>query len=135
MASSPTLQSRNTHSPAARLRLGHFAETSPRTVVGLQKVNVQLQKEIDKLERQAHTAVSNIANHQQAMKMSWRRLEQKRNAESPLLSRASKTEGTRHSPKEKRGLFASNTKLYVHATPQIYGMDGSASPSLPGELL
>ena len=90
-------------------------------MIGLQKVNVQLQKEMDKLDRQAQAAVTNIANHQQAMKMSWRRLEQKRNAESPLLSRTGKhAQASSPAPKERWGMFSSNTRLYVHATPDIY---------------
>lgn len=116
-------------SPSVRRRSSQFAETAPRTLVGLQKVNVQLQKEIDKLERQAATAVSNIANHQQAMKMSWRRLEHKRNSESPLLSRVGGREAASSSPREKRTLFASHTKLYVPATPSIYGETSHSPPS------
>lgn len=123
MTSSPAVQSRYAHSPVARKRFGpgQFAETSPRTMIGLQKVNVQLQKEMDKLDRQAQTAVTNIANHQQAMKMSWRRLEQKRNAESPLLSRTGKhAQASSPAPKQRWGMLSSNTRLYVHATPDIY---------------
>lgn len=120
MASSPALQSRFAHSPLTR-GAGHFGETSSRTMVGLQKVNVQLQKEMDKLDKQAQTAVTNIANHQQAMKMSWRRLEQKRNAESPLLSRTSKhANADSPSPSERRGMLSSKTRLYVRSTPNIY---------------
>lgn len=120
------------NSPAVSRSIGHFsgastssskrqyAERNPRTLVGLQKVNVQLKKELEKLDRQQTTAVNNIANHQQAMKMTWRRLEQKRAMESPLLSRgpAKKTEegGAR------RGIFHSNTKLYVNKTPYIYSV-------------
>ena len=63
-----------------------FAESNPHTLVGLQKVQVQLEKEISKLNRQQATAVTNIANHQQAMKMTWRLLQQRRMVESPLLS-------------------------------------------------
>ena len=98
-----------------------YAETNPRTLVGLQKVNVQLQKELDKLDRQAHTAVSNIANHQQAMKMSWRRLEAHRDLSnaSPRARRAA--ERLPASPGPRRSLFSSNTLLYVNATPEVYG--------------
>ena len=69
MASSPVLQKRLATAPGARGARrrggGPFSESSPRTVVGLAKVEVQLQKELGKLERQAQTAVNNIANHQQ----------------------------------------------------------------------
>ena len=107
----------STASPAGHKRYGGFAESSPRTLVGLQKNNVQLQREIEKLERQSQTAINNIANHQQAMKMSWRRLEQRRQNESPLPSRA----GSK-SPKARKALLSSNrTMLYVQSTPDIYG--------------
>lgn len=118
-----------------------YAETNPRTLVGLQKVNVQLQKELDKLDRQAHTAVSNIANHQQAMKMSWRRLEAQRdfgNA-SPRVRRAA--ERLPASPGPRRSLFSSNTLLYVNATPDVYGRrtdeqkDAEAAGTSPAHFL
>lgn len=107
-------------SPAGHKRYGGNAESSPRTLVGLQKNNVQLQREIEKLERQSQTAINNIANHQQAMKMSWRRLEQRRQNESPLPSRVG-SRGSR-SPKARKALLSSNkTMLYVRSTPDIYG--------------
>lgn len=108
---------------------GHFAETNPRTLVGLQKSRVQLDKELTKLEKQAKTSVSNIANHQQAMKMSWRRLEQSRNQESPLLSRGGARRKEEELERRKMGLLHSNTKLYVKATPSIYDADSESPPS------
>ena len=102
------------------LVLSH-AETSPRTLVGLQRVNAQLQQELDKIDRQAFTAVSNIANHQQAMKMSWRRLEAQRNGPKA----AAKPRSSRTPPPSRSLMLSSNkTKLYVSATPQIYAGDG-----------
>ena len=95
-----------------------LAEMNPRTLVGLQKVNVQLQKELEKLERQQTTAVNNIANHQQAMKMTWRRLEQKRAMESPHVSRTATKKNEEGGA--RRSLFQSNTKLFVNKTPDIY---------------
>lgn len=95
------------------------AETNSRTLVGLQRVNAQLQQELDKLDRQAFTAVSNIANHQQAMKMSWRRLEAQR--DSPKSRPRSRSSSDQLSPSPRRAMLSSNTtKLYVTATPQIY---------------
>ena len=112
MASSPSLG--RGRSPA----LAH-AETSPRTLVGLHRVNAQLQQELDKIDRQAFTAVSNIANHQQAMKMSWRRLEAQRS--SPKTKPRSRSCSDESSPAPPRRTMMSNkTKLYVSATPQIY---------------
>ncbi len=104
--------SRNHHSRR------NYGEGSPKTIVGLQKTDVQLKKMMDNLDRQQHTAVNNIANHQQAMKMSWRRLEERRSA-SPLLTRSDKKK--EETKKSKRGLMLqSNTKLYVNKTPEIY---------------
>lgn len=97
-----------------------FAESNPHTLVGLQKVKVQLEKEISKLDKQQTTAVTNIANHQQAMKMTWRRLEQRRMMESPLLSRSKQESEHPSESGPRRGLFHSKTKLYVKNTPDIY---------------
>lgn len=96
----------------------NFSEKSQKTRVGLHKSEVQTKKMLDTLEQQQNTAVNNISNHQQAMKMSWRRLEERR-AESPLLTRHDKT---KEEPKNtKRGLMLqSNTRLYVNKTPEIY---------------
>ena len=97
------------------------AETSSRTLVGLHRVNTQLQQELDKIDRQAFTAVSNIANHQQAMKMSWRRLETQRNSPK-TRARAGSCPEEPSPTAARRGLMMSSnkTKLYVSSTPQIY---------------
>lgn len=100
-----------------------FAESSSKTLVGIQKTEVQYKKMLDDLERQQNTSVNNIANHQQAMKMSWRRLEERR-SQSPTLVRAEKKD-----PKNtKKGLMLhSNTKLYVKKTPEIYNPEAEAT--------
>lgn len=97
----------DSHNHSRRL----VSSSSSRTKVELHQVDVLLQKEIGRLERQQNAAVSNIANHQQAMKMSWRKLEQKHSLESPLLS--SSREKIASSPSPRRGIFYSNTKLHV----------------------
>lgn len=97
-----------------------FAESNPHTLVGLQKVKVQLEKEINKLDKQQATAVTNIANHQQAMKMTWRQLQQRRTTESPVLTRRKHDTDETHESGPRRGLFHSKTKLYVKNTPDIY---------------
>lgn len=101
-----------------------FTESNQKTLVDKQKNEVKLKKMIDTLEHQQSTAVNNIANHQQAMKMSWRRLEERRSA-SPLLTRQEKK---REEAKDtRRGLLLqSNTKLYVNKTPEIYNVSGGA---------
>lgn len=110
MTTNPSLHGSTSFSEnhSKRLLSGHAG--SSRSRVEMHKVDVQLQKEISRLERQQSAAVTNIANHQQAMKMSWRKLEQRRAAESPLLSRPK--EVSPNSPNPKRGLLHSNTKLY-----------------------
>ncbi len=101
-----------------------FAEGNAKTVVGLHKTEVQLKKMIDSLEQQQNTAVNNIANHQQAMKVSWRRLEEKR-ASSPQMRDDDKKEDTKKARKVM--MLQSNTKLYVNKTPEIYNVASHAA--------
>ncbi|KAL5499622.1 hypothetical protein EMCRGX_G011074 [Ephydatia muelleri] len=116
---------------ARQKRYGQYAESSSKTLIGLQKVNVQLQKEIDSIEKQKKTAVNNIANHQQALKMSWRRLEQQRNmASSPLLTRATTAPSDANPRQPRKGILQSNTRLYVNATPQVYDSTSGSSSAV-----
>jgi hypothetical protein len=105
------------------------AEASTQAMVGLHRANAQLQQELDKIDRQAFTAVSNIANHQQAMKMSWRRLEAQRN--SPKSSRAKVESSDQQPAAPRKGLLMSSnkTRLYVSATPHIYSGQSSEQQS------
>ncbi|CAI8045825.1 hypothetical protein GBAR_LOCUS25340 [Geodia barretti] len=105
------------------------AEASTQTMVGLHRANAQLQQELDKIDRQAFTAVSNIANHQQAMKMSWRRLEAQRN--SPKSTRAKVECSDQQPAAPRKGLLMSSnkTRLYVSATPNIYSGQSSEQQS------
>ena len=98
-----------------------FAETNPRTLVGLHKADVQLKKMVDTLEQQQNTSVSNIANHQQALKMSWRRLEERRSA-SPLLTTREKKNAEQSNSSKRGMLLQSNTRLYTEKTPEIYNV-------------
>ena len=107
------------HSKIQQYSQRRFAETNQKTLVGLQKTDSQLKKMMDTLEQQQKTAVSNIANHQQAMKMSWRRLEERRSS-SPLMTRKEKEEVQAKKAK-KAMMLQSNTRLFVDKTPQIYG--------------
>lgn len=121
-ASSIKMASSYAHMPKthqyAKKRSG---ESSSKTIVGLHKTEVMYQKMMDRLERDQNTSVNNIANHQQAMKMSWRRLEEKRTT-SPLLTRQEKKQ--KEEKNDKKGLLLqSNTKLYVKGTPQVYNVD------------
>lgn len=106
------------------------AETSARTMVGLHRADVQLQQELEKLDRQAFTAVSNIANHQQAMKMSWRRLEAQRN--SPKASQRPRSRSCSDQQPRRTLLSSNKTRLYVSTTPQVYFGSGSQLPEDKG---
>lgn len=104
----------------AELSKRGFAESSPRTIVGLHKNEVKLKKMIETLESQKSTAVNTLANHQQAMKMSWRRLEERR-ATSPHMT--SRMEGTKNQQPKNRGMMLqSKTKFNVNMTPEIYNI-------------
>lgn len=106
-----------------------FAESSARTMVGLQKTEVKFKKMADSLERQQNTAINNIANHQQAMKMSWRRLEERRTA-SPLLTTKEKQQKDDTSKAKKGMMLQSNTRLYVKGTPQVYDVESTEESEL-----
>lgn len=109
-----------TKTKAGQLSKRGFSESSQRTIVDMQKNKVKLKKMIETLESQQNTAVSNIANHQQAMKMSWRRLEERR-ATSPLMTRAEKR--TEQKSTKNRGMMLqSKTKFNVNMTPEIYNV-------------
>lgn len=98
-------------------------------MVGLHRADVQLQHELDRIDRQAFTAVSNIANHQQAMKMSWRRLEAQRNSPKMSPRPRSRSCTDQQLTRPRRSLLSSNkTRLYVSATPQVYFGGGSRLP-------
>lgn len=132
MSSPPVTHGGQMHSGTLASRSKRqFAESNPHTLVGLQKVKVQLEKEISKLDKQQATAVSNIANHQQAMKMTWRRQEQRRSMESPLLSRSVRNIEQCEELGPRRGLFQSKTKLYVRNTPDIYHPRAEDTESKP----
>ena len=108
-----------------------FAESSHKTMVGLNKTDVKFQKELASLEKQQNTAVTNIANYQQAMKMSWRRLEERR-AESPTLSKRME----KKKEKDKKGLLLqSNTKLYVDKTPSIYNPEAGSGVTMDDSVI
>ena len=104
---------------AGQLSKRGFSESSPRTIVGLHKNELKLKKMIETLDSQQNTAVNNIANHQQAMKMSWRRLEERRST-SPLMTRSEKKK--KEQPKNRGMMLQSKTKFDVNMTPDIYNV-------------
>ena len=100
----------------------HFVEDSPRTRIELARNNLIMQKEIMKIEKQAKTAAINLSNNQQALRMSLRQIEGKRNSDfSPLLTRSNIMDKNESTPsKRKLGLFANNTCLTVESTAEAY---------------
>lgn len=112
-------------SPNQRARHG-FAESNQRVRIELNKSKVQLEKEFSRLEKQSRTETNNICNHQQALKMTWRRLEQRRQQERPVPERLRKeTDAT-----DRRGLLYSKTTMSVDDTAAIYGK----SPGAPRKI-
>ena len=106
----------------------HFAEDSPRTRIELARNNLRMEKELKKIEKQAKTAALNLSNNQQAVRMSLRQLESKRNSDSsPLLTRSARFDKNESTvTKHKLGLFANSTSLTVASTADAY-RDGATS--------
>jgi len=122
---SPTVHARlrATRGPLTHSR--HFVEELPRTRTDLSRNHLQLQKEISKIEKQAKTAVTNLSNNQQAMRMSLRNIEGRRKAESPLITRQVRSMDIDDTPLLKRqSLFANNTCLTVDSTAEAYLRSG-----------
>lgn len=118
---SPTVHARMraTRGPLTHSR--HFVEELPGTRINLSRNHLQLQKEISKIEKQAKTAVTNLSNNQQALRMSLRNIEGRRKAESPLITRQVRSGDGDDKPLLKRqGLFANSTCLTVDSTAEAY---------------
>lgn len=106
-----------------------FSETDPKVRVELRKADLKLQKELERLEKQTMTKTNIISDHQQAMKMSWRRLEsQRRQDESPTSSRKTRRSGSLLSDNKKKLLFANATTVTLDTVPPA-GADGDNSNS------
>ncbi len=121
-----TKNSRSNFSDSSKHSTRIDSSSRPKTKVELHQADVLLQKEIGRLERQQNAAVSNIANHQQAMKMSWRKLEQRRRLDSPSLTTTEECASS--SPSVKRSLFHSNTKL--HAGQNVWRLEPASFPDI-----
>lgn len=111
-------------SPIAGKRLV-FAESNAKVRVELRQQHLQLQKEITRLEKQSHTATTNISNYQQSLKNTWRKREQQRK-ESPTQERNRRA--SERPDQYKKGLmFSTATKLSVDAsTKDIYQNDSKS---------
>lgn len=104
-----------------------FAESNPKVRIELKKQEIKLEKELSLLDKLARTETNNISSHQQAIKMNWRRLEQKRLHEN---SRNFETNGKQsRNIGHRHGLLFSKTPMSVDATSSIY--DGSRWNKFP----
>ena len=118
---SPTVQARLRATRAPLTHSRHFVEELPRTRSDLSRNHLQLQKEISKIEKQAKTAVTNLSNNQQALRMSLRNIEGRRKAESPLITRQVRSvDGEDRLLVKRQSLFANNTCLTVDSTAEAY---------------
>ena len=93
-----------------------------------------------KIEKQAKTAATNASNNQQALRMSLRHLEDKRNTRSPLITRSVKQETSEPTgSRRKLGLFANDTSLTVQSTADAYRSAAAAgrirSHTVSGHIL
>ena len=115
-------------SPITHKRL-NFAESNAKVSVELRQQQLQLEKEITRLEKQARTATTNIANYQQSLKNTYRKLERQRR-EAQVKDRERKAmEGA---GKSRKGLmFSTSIKLGVESEDQD---DPNASTSSLGKL-
>ena len=99
-----------------------FAESNPRVRIELQKTKMQLEKELKRLEKQSKAETNYISTHQQAIRMNFRRLEQKRKQDSPPTDRS----GTREKDTgARRGIFYSKTPMSVDATAAVYATEAN----------
>ena len=95
-----------------------FSETDPKVRVELKKNEIMLQKELEKLEKQTQAKTNIISDHQQALKMSWRRLELQRKQEwSPNSSRKTTRHNNLISDTRKKLLFANATTVALDVVP------------------
>lgn len=91
----------------------NFAETDPRIRTELKKSDLLLKKEIERLEKQTRAANNYISDHQQALKMSWRRLEMQRKQDaSPTVNRRTRRTGSLSDGK-KRLLFSTTVSMDI----------------------
>ena len=96
----------------------NFAESNHKIRMELRQADLRLQKKIELMEKQTYTTTNNISNHQQVLKNSWRRLEQKRMQDqmSPLGSRRTKKTLQPVDDSKKRLMFSNKTYLSMEVT-------------------
>ena len=99
-------------SPRNRKRI-NFAESNQKIRTELRQAELKLKKDLERMEKQSYTTTNNIANHQQVLKHSWRRLEQKRmqDQQSPLGSRKPVRQINSVEDTKRRLMFANRTAL------------------------
>lgn len=85
-----------------------FSESNQKIRMELRLADMKLKKEIERLEKQSYTTTNNISNHQQALKMSWRRLEQRRQHDQDSPTGNRKNRSGLSEKDSRRGLLFSN---------------------------
>ena len=85
-----------------------FTESNQKIRMELRLADMKLKKEIERLEKQSYTTTNNISNHQQALKMSWRRLEQRRQHDQDSPTGSRKNRSGLSEKDSRRGLLFSN---------------------------
>lgn len=116
-----------------------FAESSPKVLKEIRKKEFQLQKEFDLIEKQSRTNRNLLANHEQVLKKSWRRLEKSKLKDelTPLMSRRDKD--TETPERTRRLMFSNRTAIGMEKFPGSASLDddgltsSSSLPQLPQE--
>lgn len=101
-------------SPLHNKKRTNFAETDPKIRAELRKQEMHLKREIERLEKQTKATNSYISDHQQALKMSWRRLEEQRQKdESPTVSRRTRRSDGLINDSKRKLLFSNATSVTI----------------------
>lgn len=92
----------------------NYSETDPKIRAELRKQEMHLKREIERLEKQTKATNNYISDHQQALKMSWRRLEdQRQKDESPSVNRKTKRSDGLIKDSSRKLLFSNATTVSI----------------------
>ena len=101
-------------SPLHNKKRTNFGETDPKIRAELRKQEMHLKREIERLEKQTKATNSYISDHQQALKMSWRRLEEQRQKDqSPTVSRRTRRSDGLINESKRKLLFSNATSVTI----------------------
>jgi hypothetical protein len=108
--------------------------------VKLHKEQVYLKKELERLERQAHTAINNVDNNKQSIKMIQRKIEKR--AQESISSRSLTSLDRRHTVSSERPTLLQNrtvvtmpasSEMFKAKASHSFGTPTSAEPMVDGE--